>query len=118
MTPIVQQLNEDTIFCFTIAQSKQIAQKIATTHYCDSVVTVQEEKIGLLNTLTVNKDSMITHLKWKMTNLHIIQQNNELSMGHYEKTIQLQEKLLKRSKFHKVLLSIGLGVVTTIAIIK
>jgi hypothetical protein len=111
-------LDGDTSFCFTITQSKQIAKKIVSNNYCDSVTIVQDEKIGLLNALTENKDSTITNLKWKIVNLNTMQKNNKTSIGHYEKTIATQKKLLKRSQFHKMLLSVGLGVVTVIAIAK
>ena len=85
---------------------------------CDSISKEQDETINLLQKKGQKQDSSIANLEMKIMNLNQIEGNNTMNIFLLEKTIEVQNKLLKRSKFHKVLLSIGLGTVTTIAIIK
>ena len=85
---------------------------------CESIVKEQNETIVLLQKKTKKKESEIGYLELKNMNLNTLQKNNKTSMLQLEKTIEAQKKMLKKIKLHKILLSIGLGTVTTIAIIK
>lgn len=118
LVPTVQQSKNDTTYCFTASQTKRIAKIIAVQMDCDSISKEQDETINLLQKKGQKQDSSIANLEMKIMNLNQIEGNNTMNIFLLEKTIEVQNKLLKRSKFHKVLLSIGLGTVTTIAIIK
>ena len=58
LTPIVQELNGDTLFCFTIPQSKELAKYIQAKLGCDSLMTVQTELVELYNQSIEINDSI------------------------------------------------------------
>ena len=116
LTPTVHELNGDTNFCFTIPQSKLIAQRIEANSYYDSITTAQNEVIHLLSQADSTKNQVIDLLNMKIANFNTIAINNKMSIAHLEQTITVQEKQLKRGKFYKILLSIALGTVTIMAI--
>ena len=68
LTPKVQVQNKDTLFCFTIPQSKVIAKHLENGRYCDSVLTKTENEIDLLNQLQTVNDSSMLILKMKTEN--------------------------------------------------
>lgn len=116
MTPIVQELHNDTVFCFTISQSKVIAQRIEANEWCDSITIAQDELIMLFDqTIEVN-DSVVGSLEQKMRHMEQISHNQEMSMVLLNKTINVQERKLKRSKTHKLLMGVGLGIMTVLVI--
>ena len=116
LTPTVQVLDGDTVFCFTIPQSKEIAKRIEANQWCDSMMVEQEIMVDLLNHSIEVKDSVAVHLKGKMRNLEVINQNQETNMNYLNESLKLKDEKLKKSKVHKVLLGIGLGLMTILAI--
>ena len=117
LTPIVQELNGDTLFCFTIAQSKEIAKYIQAKLGCDSMMVAQTELVELYNQSIEINDSIANHLEQKIRNMEQLYKNGQTSMDLLNKTITIQDRKIKRSKAHKVLLGVGLGV-TTVLLIK
>ena len=116
LTPTVQVLDGDTIFCFTIPKSKEIAKRIEANQWCDSVIVEQEIVVELLNQSIVVKDSLAFQLKGKLKNLEVINQNQETNLDYLNESLKVKDKKLKKSKVHKVLLGIGLGLMTILAI--
>ena len=116
MKPIVQELNGDTLFCFTIPQSKEIAKRIQSNAYCDSLMVEQQELVELLDELNTTKDSITTGLEKKVWNLEQMNQNQGDNIELLERTLEVKDKKLKKSKTHKILLGIGLGLMTILAI--
>lgn len=117
LKPIVQELNGDTLFCFTISQSKEIAKRIQSNTYCDSLILEQQELVELLDKLNTTKDSITTGLEKKVWNLEQMNQNQENNIELLEKSLEVKDKKLKKSKAHKILLGIGLGLMTTLVIV-
>ena len=117
LKPTVQQINEDTVFCFTIGQSKEIAKRIESGTYKDSIATRLELENSRLHLVVQNKDSTIYSLESKVDNLDTINRNRQVNIGLLNTTIQSQERKIRRGKFHKTLLAVGLGIITIIAII-
>jgi hypothetical protein len=109
-------LDGDTLFCFTIPQSKVLAKQIQSNTYCDSLIGEQEVLIGLLEKSGITKDNINNQLETKIVNLNTINQNQDSETQLLEKYLEVKEKKLKRSKTHRVLLSIGLGIMTILAI--
>ena len=116
LTPTVQVLDGDTVFCFTIPQSKEIAKRIEANQWCDSMMVEQEIMVDLLNHSIEVKDSVAFLLTGKMKNLEVINQNQETNMDYLNESLKLKDEKLKKSKVHKVLLGIGLGLMTILAI--
>ena len=116
LTPTVQVLDGDTVFCFTIPQSKEIAKRIEANQWCDSMMVEQEIMVDLLNHSVAVKDSVAIHLTRKANNMEVINQNQETNMDYLNESLKLKDKKLKKNKVHKVLLGIGLGLMTILAI--
>jgi len=116
LKPIVQQINEDTVFCFTIRQSKEIAKRIESGIYKDSIATRLELENSRLHLITQKQDSTIQTLESKVFNMDTITRNQQVNIELLNTTILAQEKKIKRGKWHKTLLGIGMGILTAIAI--
>ncbi len=116
MKPTVQQLNGDTLFCFTLPQSKVIAKRIQGSVYCDSLIWEQDSLVTLLGQQNMVKDSINASLSTMILNLEQINQNQGTSIELLETTIQAKDKKLKKGKVHKILLGVGLGIMTILAI--
>lgn len=118
LKPIVQQIDSDTFFCFTINQSKEIAKHIASGISKDSIVNRLELESSKLFLVTQKQDSTIHFLEVMQGNLNTINQNEKNHIGLLTNTINDQQRTIKRSRFHKVLLGVGMGIMTIIAISK
>jgi hypothetical protein len=117
LTPIVQELNGDTFFCFTINQSKVIAGYIEEKIWCDSMMIEQDKWAELVNQTIETNDSLVGGLEQKIKNMQQLYDNGQMSIELLNKTIAIQDRKIKRSKAHKVVLGVALGV-TTILLIK
>lgn len=117
LKPTVQQIDDDTVFCFTINQSREIAKRIESGSYKDSIASRLEQENTRLHLITLKKDTTISSLETKILNLDSINQYQEVNIELLNKTIRAKDRKIKRSRFHKTLLGIGLGVITVIAII-
>lgn len=118
LSPQVQIINNDTLFCFTIGQSKTIAKHLSNSVYCDSLEIEYITNIDLLREINSTKDITITDQEHKIGNLSSIIDNNSQSINGLLKVIQKKDKKLRRSRSHKKLLTLGLAIAGTIAIIK
>ncbi|HEY9084016.1 MAG TPA: hypothetical protein VIN73_11830 [Vicingaceae bacterium] len=117
LTPTVQKLNGDTLFCFTTSQSKVIAGYIEAKIWCDSLMVEQQQWVELLNQTIETNDSLVNGLEQKIKNMQLLYDNRQTGMELLQKTIRIQEKKLKRSNAHKVLLGVGVGIVTGLLIV-
>jgi hypothetical protein len=104
LTPKVQAQNKDTVFCFTIPQSKVIAKHLQNSRYCDSVLVQTENEVELLNQLQAVNDSSLLIMKMKTENLHL--------------EVQQTEKKLKSERWQKRLFAVGFFVISIVAIVK
>jgi len=118
LSPQVQIIENDTLFCFTIGQSKTIAKHLANSVYCDSLEIEYITNIDLLREINSTKDITIANQEHKLSNLSSIIDNNSQSINGLLKVIQKKDKKLRRSRSHKKLLTLGIAIAATIAIIK
>lgn len=80
------------------------------------MIVEQEIVVELLNQSIEVKDSLAFQLKGKLKNLEVINQNQETNLDYLNESLKVKDEKLKKSKVHKVLLSIGLGLMTILAI--
>lgn len=116
LTPTLHQLNEDTFFCFSISQSKEIARRIEAHIWCDSILDTHKELLLLFDQSMEVQDSLTDSLKQKISNMELITQNQQINLDLLTGKIQQQKRKLKRGKTHKILLGIGLGIMTVMVI--
>ena len=117
LKPIVLEVNHDTVFCFTINQSKMLAKRIELGRYCDSLTVKQQKLVKLLESISQTKDSINTGLERKVILLEQIKQNQGENIQLLKATIKKKDKKLKKSKVQKILLVVGLGLMAVLAIV-
>lgn len=118
LIPKVQLQNKDTLFCFTIPQSKVIAKHLENSKYCDSVLTKTENEVELLNQLQVVNDSSILVLKAKTDNQQYIINNQEGVMGNLNTDLKRTEKKYRNERWQKRLFAVGTFIFAALAILK
>jgi hypothetical protein len=118
LTPKVQVQNKDTLFCFTIPQSKAIAKHLENGRYCDSVLVKTENEIELLNQLQAVNDSCILVLKMKTENQQNIITNQEAVIGNINNDLKQADKKFRRERWQKRLFAAGIFVFATLTILK
>jgi len=118
MQPIVQQIREDTMLCFTVWQAKEIAKLIENSLFKDSLITKLEHRNTSLYLIGKNQESAIGLLNQKVDaqfRLHKSQSEN-IRLLHHQ--LQFQTRKLRQGRAHKIFLGIGLGAITYMAIRK
>ena len=116
LTPIVQQIDRESHFCFNLKQSRFIATRLELAvlqkQVLDSIQIREYRWLSLLQ----EKDSIINKLELKIVNLETVQHNETVQIEALNKTIQTQHRKLKRSKLERYFLGGGLLIVTGIII--
>jgi hypothetical protein len=118
LIPKVILQNKDTLFCFTIPQSKVIAKHLENSTYCDSVLTKTENEIELLNQLQVANDSSIIVLKMKTDNQQFIISNQQGVIGNLNMDLKQSEKKYRNERWQKRLFAAGTFIFAALAILK
>lgn len=118
LIPKVQLQNKDTLFCFTIPQSKVIAKHLESSKYCDSVLTKTENEIDLLNQLQTVNDSSILILKMKTDNQQYIINNQEGVIQNLNTDLKRSEKQYRNEHWQKRLFAAGTFLFAALAILK
>lgn len=110
--------NKDTLFCFTIPQSKVIAKHLENSTYCDSVLTKTENEVELLNQLQMANDSSQMVLKMKTDNQQYIISNQEGVIGNLNVDLKQSEKKYRNERWQKRLFAAGTFLFAALAILK
>lgn len=118
LKPIVQQIDQETRFCFTIEQSRFIAARLIKSAYQDSLILRLESKNQKWQYMVVKKDSAISVLKEKNSLLLQVNKSNDRQLEALSKSLRSTNKKIKQNKFQKLLFGSGLLVITGILIAK
>lgn len=118
LIPKVQVQNKDTLFCFTIPQSKVIAKHLENSKYCDSVLTQTENEVELLNQLQAVNDSSILVLTMKTGNQQHIINNQEGVIQNLNTDLKQSEKKYRNERWQKRLFAAGTFIFAALAILK
>jgi len=114
----VLTVNQDTNFCFTIPQSKVIAEYIVKGQFSDTLECQYEKQIQLLEERVDNDFQIKEKLKQKVFNLDTIIDNNDQSILILTDQVNRRDKKLKRSKWQKIALGTALILTSTAIILK
>ncbi len=106
---IIIQNKVDTLYGFTIPQSKYIAKKIIKGMYCDSTVYSLNRKISSLGVLNNICDEKIILLQQKEDNYKLIIGNKDEEIILLNKDKENAEKKLKRQR------KIGVSIIILLA---
>lgn len=100
LKPIVQVQGSDTVFVFTINQSKFIAKSILNGMYCDSLLLSLSNQIQSLNEVNKNCEGRIAFLKQVEFNSNSIIQNNlkevdrlNKDLNNYKRKLNTQSRI-------------------------
>jgi hypothetical protein len=118
LIPKVQVQNKDTLFCFTIPQSKVIAKHLENSAYCDSVLMQTENEVDLLNQLQTVNDSSILVLKMKTENQQYIIGNQDGIIQNLNTDLKRSEKKYRNERWQKRLFAAGTFLFAALAILK
>lgn len=118
LIPKVQVQNKDTLFCFTIPQSKVIAKHLENSTYCDSVLIQTENEVELLNQLQAVNDSSILVLTMKTGNQQHIINNQEGVIQNLNTDLKQSEKKYRNERWQKRLFAAGTFIFAALAILK
>lgn len=110
LQPIVHLKGIDTLLCFDVNQSKDIAKKIAAGESCISEVKQYEHIVVILDSLILTKDRQIILLKETQNNNSLIHQEQQKIAEGYKEDARSCNKKIRR---HKII-SIA---ATTVAVI-
>lgn len=118
LVPKVQRIKNEKYYCFTIAQSRDIAKLMELGKYNDSLVNSLSKTVKKFQLLTQNKDSIISFQSDKLENYEIMVHNHDRTMLLLEESVKRKEKKIKRGKLHKILLGVSLVALGTLIISK
>lgn len=118
LMPKVIIQDKDTLFCFTMPQSKIIAKHLENSMYCDSVLVKTENEVELLNQLQAVNDSSILVLKMKTDNQQYIINNQERVIGNLNADMKQSEKKYRNERWQKRLFAAGTFLFAALAILK
>lgn len=118
LKPTVLTVNLDTNFCFTILQSKFIAQNLIKAQFADSLEIKFEQEIADYQFKSFQDLQIQERLNKIILNQDTIIQNNEESIIILTNQIKFKDKRLKRAKWHKVFLGVATIVLSTAIILK
>lgn len=118
LIPKVQVQNKDTLFCFTIPQSKVIAKHLENSTYCDSVLIQTENEVELLNQLQTVNDSSILVLKIKTENQQGIISNQHGIIQNLNIDLNRSEKKYRNERWQKRLFAAGTFLFAALTILK
>lgn len=118
LTPKVQVQNKDTLFCFTIPQSKIIAKHLQNSTYCDSVLMQTESEAKLLDQLKLAKNGSMLLLKLKSDNQQKIITNQDAAIGNLTKELEQSEKKFRKQRWLKRFFAASAFVIAAVAVFK
>jgi len=117
LTPKVELIQSETHFCFTIPQSRSIAFNLASKIHADSIIVVMRKQQFQFKKLIAKKDTVIAVLQEKNINLNNIQRNNDKQVEELKYILKAKDKTLRKNKFQKKVVGIGLVVISGILIV-
>lgn len=118
LTPKVTKHLGNVHYCFTIAQSREIAKLLELGKHNDSLVYLLSKNNDQLQLVAQKKDSLMSFKDTKIKHYATLFNNQEQSIQLLEQSLKRKDKKIKRSKFHKVLMGVGAVILGTLVISK
>lgn len=116
LKPIVHRIKSEPHFCFSLEQSRFLATQLELSVFQKQILDSIQFKEYQWLSLLQKKDNVIQKLELKIVNLETVNQNENIQIEVLNKTIQTQQRKLKRSKLERWVFGGGLLVLTGIII--
>jgi hypothetical protein len=117
LTPRVHREGKDTLFCFTISQSKLLAKTVEAGVYCDSVGKKLQEEISLFDQLTCSQDSSFHVLLSAQKNSEKIISNQEEIISDLKQQLATAKKQCRIERRQKRIMALGIVALSVINLI-
>lgn len=118
LKPIVHHTGNEKYFCFTIEQSKFIAERLEFGLFQDSLVSALKLDNLTKAKLVSVQETLIFKLEEKVTNLSFVKQHDKMQIEILNATLVKQNRKIKRSKLERWVFGGGLLILTGIIIAK
>ena len=118
LTPKIHYQNRDTLFCFTIDQSRAIAELLTAAKYNEAVVSSSDTLQEQLETVIATKEDMLVLQDSVIANQQLLLAQHKILTSKQKQQLQTIEKTLKKQKNKTFLATIGLLILSVVAIIK
>ncbi|WP_339625494.1 hypothetical protein [uncultured Winogradskyella sp.] len=116
LKPILQDINSEQYFCFTIEQSRFVAKRLEFSLFQDSIIDTLKIRNLRWQHLLHKKDTIIFKLEDKVENLVLVKENDKVQIQELNLTIRKQNKRIKRGKLERWFFGGGLLILTGIII--
>lgn len=117
LKPKIQSIEGETHFCFTITQSKIIANQLQERAYADSIIKIYKNNTIQLKKLLLYKNDIIVKKDMKSDNLNRISNNQSLQITELKLDLKREQKRSKKRGFFNKIGAI-IAVLTGILIAK
>ncbi len=114
LTPKIQTFDKDTLFCFSIPQSKLLAEYVLKSEYSDSIILHLERQNKLFDSLLIGRENQAELLNKRIGNLELVSTKREQQIALLKRNLHIERKKLKRHRL--ITISLGLGVVVLMGI--
>ena len=118
LKPKIQSIDNELCFCFTIPQSRVIAEQLQYKAYNDSLIQVLEKNNNTQQLLISNQRNEIQSYISKTINLKEIHFNQQEIIARNKLVLNEKRTNQLKSKRKAKVLSVGLVIAATILIIK
>lgn len=118
LKPKIQTIKGETHFCFSIAQSKTLAEELQLRVQGDSLIKYYRKSFYDFEEVMSVQDSTYSYLEQKNKNLNQIITNQKLSLKKIEIDYNSERQKNKKTVFKSKALGLGLIVVSGILILK
>ncbi len=117
LRPIVEILESDTLFCFNLPQSRELAKIITEGIYSDSIAISLSTENQRLYSLMEVKDKQISNLNATIDLKDQVTKNLDQSVISLTQHVEERDRQLRKSKRQKKWLLIGLSSLLIVAAI-
>lgn len=118
LQPRILTADQDTLYCFSKPQARELVKLIEYGFYSDSVNRMLEQNIALLEFAFKAKQEAYNKLETMNHNMSLVHAHQESIIDGQLGFIKAQKKEIKRHRRHKFILMIGAGVIAATAILK
>ena len=118
LTPLLKKQENDTLFCFTIEQSRLIAKIHEKGRYDKLLLVKTNQENHKLKQLAKTKDTIIKDQHILIAKKDTIIDNTSELLALSDQNLKATQKQLKKKKTKNVFLTVGLAIVSIVAIVK
>ncbi|MBL6444690.1 hypothetical protein JMN32_00110 [Fulvivirga sp. 29W222] len=118
LEPRILTTDQDTLYCFSKPQARELVKLIEYGFFTDSVNRMLEQNLAILEFAFKTKQEAYTKLELMNNNMSLVHAHQESIIDGQLSFIKAQKKEIKRHRRHKFILMVCAGVIGTTAILR